>query len=395
MCDYFKIKLAIKKLTTDYPIDSVRFWGKVFGTQNDYYIIECKPGDSDAFQHSEGMVDDPDVQEPAEKDTKQDPPLPKSKWKPPPDVPAEEIGEGVNNRVYFVSSHACGPYTLLPLCQPKHVAASRMIRSYFTGDLTSKVSCWPPFPGTEAQYLRAQIARISSGTILSPRGFFRFLQEEEQSADLSDEEDEVLPIECEEDEEYVPLAIEAMELSDWVHSRPYILPQGRVTWINLKDFEGSESEESESEENDTVPSLKGLEDEPPKREKGPPILTPISEDLAINGHEPWRLKKFRDRSHLLISSLLWPGAHTAAKGGTFESIYVGWGLKATEVSKLPSQLLQAQSEILHEPEEMIDPTPEEEKCKEANENGEEGEEEGEEDEESEEIEISNPDSERA
>lgn len=71
MSEYFKIKLAIKKLTTDYPIDSVRFWGKVFGTQHDYYIIECQPGDSDAFQHSEGKVDNPDVQEPTEKDTKQ------------------------------------------------------------------------------------------------------------------------------------------------------------------------------------------------------------------------------------------------------------------------------------------------------------------------------------
>ncbi|KAM3185171.1 hypothetical protein ACTXT7_006916 [Hymenolepis weldensis] len=387
MSEYFKIKLAIKKLTTDYPIDSVRFWGKVFGTQRDYYIIECQISDFDAFQHSEDKVDNPDAQEPAEKDTKQDPLLPKSNWKPPPDVSAEEIGEGVNNRVYFVSSHACGPYTLLPLCQPKHIAASRIIRTYFTGDLTSKVSCWPPFPGNEAQYLRAQIARISSGTILAPRGFFRFLQEEEQNADLSGEEDEILPTECEEDEEYVPLAIEAMELSDWVHSRPYILPQGRITWINLKDVEESESEESESEENNTVPSLKGLDDELSKREKGPPILTPISEDLAINGREPWRLKRFRDRSYLLISSLLWPGAHTAAKGGTFESIYVGWGLKATELSELPSQLLQAQSEILHEPEEMIDPTPEDEECKKAKE------EEGEEDEENEGIEVSNADSE--
>lgn len=102
--------------------------------------------------------------------------------------------------------------------------------------MTSKVSCWPPFPGTEAEYLRAQIARISSGTILAPRGFFRYLQEEEQNVDLSGEEDEVLPIECEENEEYVPLAIEAMELSDWVHSRPYILPQGRVTWYVLGSF---------------------------------------------------------------------------------------------------------------------------------------------------------------
>nr|CDS26828.1 radial spoke head protein 4 A [Hymenolepis microstoma] len=364
--EYFKIYLAIRKLITDYPVDGVRFWGKIFGTQHDYYIIECQPSDYDAFQHSEE-----NVQERVEEGSKRVPQLSNSTWKPPLDVPAEEIGEGVNNRVYFASNYASGPYTLLPLCHPKHITVARMIYSYFTGDLISKVSCWPPFPGTEAQYLRAQIARISSGIILAPKNFFRILQEEEQNAELSDEEGEIVPTECEENEEYVPQAVEAMRSSDWVHSRPYILPQGRVNWINMRNIEESELDDRESGGTETATQLKGPENEPEKREKGPQILTPISNDIEIDGYEPWRFKKTRDGSYLLISSFLWPGAHTAARDGSFENIYVGWGLKATKPHEFPGWLSHVQSEILHEPKELVDPTPEQEKANEAIENEEE------------------------
>jgi hypothetical protein len=46
------------------------------------------------------------------------------------------------------------------------------------------VSCmqilsFPPFNGTEANYLRAQIARISAGTHISPAGFYKFDEDEE------------------------------------------------------------------------------------------------------------------------------------------------------------------------------------------------------------------------
>lgn len=39
---------------------------------------------------------------------------------------------------------------------------------------------YPPFPGNEANYLRAQIARISAGTHISPLGFYQFDEEEEE-----------------------------------------------------------------------------------------------------------------------------------------------------------------------------------------------------------------------
>ena len=42
---------------------------------------------------------------------------------------------------------------------------------------------YPPFPGNEANYLRAQIARISAGTHISPIGYYMFDEEEEEEED--------------------------------------------------------------------------------------------------------------------------------------------------------------------------------------------------------------------
>lgn len=39
---------------------------------------------------------------------------------------------------------------------------------------------YPPFNGTEANYLRAQIARISAGTQISPAGFYLFEEDEDE-----------------------------------------------------------------------------------------------------------------------------------------------------------------------------------------------------------------------
>ncbi len=36
----YRILLALKQLTKQFQITSVRFWGKIFGTQNDYLIAE-------------------------------------------------------------------------------------------------------------------------------------------------------------------------------------------------------------------------------------------------------------------------------------------------------------------------------------------------------------------
>lgn len=55
--------------------------------------------------------------------------------------------------------------------------------------LSSQVHTFPPFPGTEKNYLRAQIARISAATLISPIGFFTFGGEDEEE-ELGEEPEE-------------------------------------------------------------------------------------------------------------------------------------------------------------------------------------------------------------
>ncbi|VEL38171.1 unnamed protein product, partial [Protopolystoma xenopodis] len=63
------------------------------------------------------------------------------------------------------------------------------IKHMFTGMLDNVVKCYPPFPGNEANYLRAQIARISATTQISPEGFYMFGGDDEEEEE-EDEDDE-------------------------------------------------------------------------------------------------------------------------------------------------------------------------------------------------------------
>ncbi|VDM18787.1 unnamed protein product [Hydatigera taeniaeformis] len=319
----FKLKIAFKKIDADYPIESIRFWGKIFGTHNDYYIIECIPGDSSIFEDNAGN-------ETIQEDN---------------DLNSREPVQAIFN-----------------------------ICSHLTGDLTATVDCFPPFPGTEAHYLRAQVARISAATQLAPQNFFQLRQDDNDDGGEEEEEDEeMVQVECEENEEYVAQPLDEMELEQWVHCRPYILPQGRVTWWNPLEVEDETGSESGSTGDDNkIPPLRGfgVEHQP---ERGPPILTPITEDLEVHGQVPWTIRRFPGGLYLRISSLLWPGAHTIAWEGAFENVYVGWGLKATGPGGFQTTLPAIQHETIEEPVEQTDPTPEEEAAKEEGKSTENGE----------------------
>ena len=68
----------------------------------------------------------------------------------------------------------------LPHVKPAEIVAARNIRKAFTGILSSPVISYPPFPGREENYLRAQIARISATTHISPSGYFQQEEDEEE-----------------------------------------------------------------------------------------------------------------------------------------------------------------------------------------------------------------------
>lgn len=72
------------------------------------------------------------------------------------------------------------PWIKLPSVTPLQIRLARTITKFFTGNLDASIHSFPPFPGKEINYLRAQIARITATTHISPNGYFQSPEEEEE-----------------------------------------------------------------------------------------------------------------------------------------------------------------------------------------------------------------------
>ena len=84
------------------------------------------------------------------------------------------------NQCVITITSAGKPWIKLPPVTPAQITAARQVKKFLTGRLEAPVVCFPPFPGNEVNYLRAQISRISAGTHISPFGFYSFDEEEEE-----------------------------------------------------------------------------------------------------------------------------------------------------------------------------------------------------------------------
>uniref|UniRef100_A0A2K5LMV1 Radial spoke head component 4A n=1 Tax=Cercocebus atys TaxID=9531 RepID=A0A2K5LMV1_CERAT len=137
---------------------------------------------------------------------------------------------------------------------------------------------------------------------------------------------------------------------------------GRCNWFN--STQKNEEEEEEGEEEDEE------KEEPDyiEQEVGPPLLTPISEDLEIQNIPPWTT---RLSSNLIpqyaiavLQSNLWPGAYAFSNGKKFENFYIGWGHKYSPDNYTPPVPPPVYQEYPSGPEitEMDDPSVEEEQA---------------------------------
>ncbi|RKO97157.1 hypothetical protein CXG81DRAFT_11583 [Caulochytrium protostelioides] len=388
----FTLMLSIRHMTQTKPVKSVRFWGKISGTKADYLILEAElrddvdeadldPADlaapavesaSDAAAAAaaaESMAQtveiDPETGEPR-------PVLVQVRQTGPKPLP-REVGDGANRYVYYVATELGKTWLRLPQVVPELLQASRRIKKLLTGDLERRLQTFPAFPGTEADLLRCQIARISAATVISPAGYYVFDPEN----DTVDEAD-MDPTKIIVNPEFETVDNDALgQLNKWVHHIPYILPQGRVTWANpagdeaaaqRDDASGAEDREDEDEE-----GADGQNDP----EQGPPILSPVTADAELPGAVPaWSVRVCSTLSRprhspIALFSNRWPGAATVAYNDKFVNIYVGDGVKAGAY-QLPV-LPDVQNEWVPEPteeeeeqaaaeEEATDPTLEEEKA---------------------------------
>ncbi|XP_040821409.1 radial spoke head protein 4 homolog A [Ochotona curzoniae] len=352
----FRVFLALKQLTDTHPIQRCRFWGKILGVEMNYIVaeVEFREGEDEDEVEEEDVGEERDEEE-SESDEDEEDGLPKSIYKAPPAIPKEENRTGANKYVYFVCNEPGRPWVKLPSVTPAQIVVARKIKKFFTGRLDAPIISYPPFPGNESNYLRAQIARISAGTHVSPLGFYQFGEEEgeeEEELEGGRESFEENP-----DFEGIQVTDLVESLANWVHHVQHILPQGRCNWFN--PVQKNEEEEEEEEE-------KGEEPDYMEQEVGPPLLTPISEDIEIQNIPPWTTQLSSNLipqyAIAVLRSNLWPGAYAVSNGKKFDNFYIGWGHKYSVDNYTPPVPPPVYQEYPSGPEitEMDDPSVEQE-----------------------------------
>jgi len=162
--------------------EALRFAGKIYGTQQDYWIAIGRLPQS-------------------EEDSK--------------DASAEARGKGVNETVFWVTDSLLNDWIQLPDCSPQHIKTARQIKHIFTGNLNAEVDTNPAFDGKERHLLRAALARIFHATAIVPKGLFA----------LDEETNEVKFAE----EFAFPKTEELRDTKAWSNVHQVILQAGRCT----------------------------------------------------------------------------------------------------------------------------------------------------------------------
>jgi len=310
--ELFKLSLSIQELASSKRLENVRFFGKVFGLQRDYYICECK-----------GVPQNDQAN--ADKNPK-----------------IEAQGSGANQFTYFASNSPTGDWFQLEDVTPEHIIVSRQCRRLLTGNLKAPVLGFPRFGWGEAAYLRAIIARIGAATIVAPQQQFSVADEGSESGEIQL------------DEEYKGVRASDLQSPEhWVHIRRGLLKQGRC----------DPYVEPEREDEATEPSK--LED----AEEPLPILAPLSNDQS-NLPSTWTFRlspnvgrKPSENEYAVASahSLVWPGAVAVSKKRSLVNIYIGNGLKRLIAPYAPPPPPSVQSEYVpHVDPEQEDSEPHQE-----------------------------------
>jgi radial spoke head protein 4/6 len=199
----------LKKLAADSGAGKLRFFGKIRGTEKDYYVAEGELEGGDEGGEGEGE------EKPADFEAK---------------------GTGVNKYTYWVSHSSFTTWAKLPDLLPKDIAAARSIKVLLTGDLERTIFTNPFFFGKEKHYLRAQIARISHSTTLCPKGLFRL--QEENPKDIEENNPE-------EGDLVLPSTKDMSSADMWCHYTVGILKNCRTSHMDPEVPEGEEVEPEE------------------------------------------------------------------------------------------------------------------------------------------------------
>jgi radial spoke head protein 4A len=275
--ELYRLYLSIKKVCETLPaeVEKVRLFGKINTRTAPYYVIEgLNPEDEEGVD-----------------ETKQ------------------EGRTGANKYAYWVTQ--CvedAKWVKLPNVTMEQVVKARLFRRLLTGNLDATVPSYPPFPGSEKNLLRAQIACIAGATSISPDGYF----------DLDDEDPpQVRPAEAEAMAERFPkTAAELKDPEGWKHHEGDLNRLGRVTAMPEQQDENGEVIEPEDPVDPATP-------------------------LDVIKPEAWTFRVCpggvgtSTGSVVVARSLLWPGAVAVTVGRKFVNVYVGSAVAYTATAYSP------------------------------------------------------------
>jgi len=275
------------------PYKAVRFFGKIYGTESDYYVIEC-----------EGEVED-DGGEGGEGGEEGE-----------PDPKLEAKGTGVNEFSYWVSPNANSDWKKLPELSYTELQAARQIRVLLTGDLERPIYTNPYFFGKEKHFLRAQISRISHSTTLFPKGLMRLVEDDETGRAVERNDPE-------EGEIKMPATNEMKSLNMWVHAKTNILQNGRTSHLDPEEptdlpegeeFDPEEAKKQVEAADPYEPRLKGLSQDGHIKStsgfKQAPWIVRLMGDCTEYANEKGAAAPTVSHAVVVVRSMTWPGAYT-------------------------------------------------------------------------------------
>lgn len=299
--EIYRLFLSIKKLAESLPGDvaSLRFFGKINTRGAPYYIVEgLSPEDE------EGIIDT-----------------------------QQEGRNGANKYAYWViQSVESDSWVKLPNVKMAQIVIARQFKRLLTGNLDAPVPSYPPFPGTEKNLLRAQIARIVGSTSVSPEGFFE--KDEEQDPPTVKRPEEI-PFKNGSD---------LKESTSWRHHEIELNRMGRITKMPEQTDENGEPIADEEQYNEPLMEL-----------------TP----------ESWTFRVCPAGSGVSASSVgvarstVWPGALAVASGRKFVNVYIGNAIiyeATTYTPPLPGPIQgewmpSEEFSLVEQPDVRKDPTP--------------------------------------
>jgi hypothetical protein len=306
---------SLTKLATILTTGNITFFGKFFGTEKDYYIVEATEIDP-----PENFNYDNDMEKRKE--------------------------DGINKNVFYATNDLSEKWIELPDVKPSQIKSSRLIKYTLTGNLENPIYSNPTFIGTEKHYLRCLIARIYHGAKLAP-SINHFTIEDQESPFKP-----LTPAEKPKKLNYNDL----IKSENWIHFPPGILNCGRVSHMTEDPPEGVDPEEFKKQVIAKDPFDKRMQ----KISEDRKIF--INQRIRIN---PWRIETgYEDNIYInpyikmldetapdfdpneqkdnmanflaiSIKSLRWPGAVNIWTGKETYFFYFGNGQKYVEVNDKP------------------------------------------------------------